>query len=58
LKRKWIILEVIFEDLPANWSFSPILVEKNGERPIVLMSKHIPLTQNIDTMDYNGKCFE
>jgi len=54
LKRNFIILEVIFEDLPAGWSFSPIIVEKNGERPIVLMSKHIPLTQNIDTMDYNA----
>ncbi len=54
MKKQFLILEVVYEEIPADWSFSPILVEKNGERPIVLMTKHIPLTQNIDTMDYNG----
>jgi len=54
MKKQFIILEVIYEEIPADWSFSPILVEKNSEKPIVLMTKHIPLTQNIDNMDYNG----
>ena len=54
MKKQYIILEVIYDEIPADWSFSPILVEKDGSKPIVLMTKHIPLTQNIDNMDYNG----